>query len=51
MAISTRIVKGVAILDLQGEMTFWQGSGELHRKVRELVDRGIRNILLNAHDP
>ncbi len=48
MAISTRIVKGVAILDLQGEMTFWQGSGELHNKVRELVDTGIRNILLNA---
>jgi len=48
MAISTRIVKGVAILDLQGEMTFWQGSGELHRKVRELVDRGIRNFQLNA---
>ncbi len=48
MAISTRIVKGVAILDLQGEMTFWQGSGELHRNVRELVDRGIRKILLNA---
>ena len=48
MAISTRIIKGVAILDLQGEMTFWQGSGELHNKVRELVDTGIRNILLNT---
>jgi anti-sigma B factor antagonist len=48
MAISTRIIKGVAILDLQGEMTFWKGSGELHNKVRELVDTGIRNILLNA---
>jgi len=48
MAISTRIIKGVAILDLQGEMTFWQGRGELHNKVRELVDTGIRNILLNA---
>ena len=29
-------------------MTFWQGLGELHNKVRELVDTGIRNILLNA---
>ena len=29
-------------------MTFWQGRGELHNKVRELVDTGIRNILLNA---
>ncbi len=48
MAISTRIIIGVAILDLQGEMTFWKGSGELHNKVRELVDTGIRNILLNA---
>ncbi len=48
MAISTRIIKGVAILDLQGEMTFWKGSGELNNKVRELVDTGIRNILLNA---
>ena len=48
MAISTRIIKGVAILDLQGEMTFWRGTGELHNKVRELVDTGIRNILLNA---
>ena len=48
MAISTRIIRGVAILDLKGEMTFWQGSGELHNKVRELVDTGIRNILLNA---
>ncbi len=38
----------MAILDLKGEMTFWQGSGELHNKVRELVDTGIRNILLNA---
>ena len=38
----------MAILDLKGEMTFWQGSGELHNKVRELVDMGIRNILLNA---
>ena len=50
MAISTRIIKGVAILDLQGAFTFWQGSGELHNKVRELVDTGIRNILLNAQD-
>ncbi len=48
MAISTRIIKAVAILDLQGEKTFWKGSGELHNKVRELVDTGIRNILLNA---
>ena len=38
----------MAILDLKGEMTFWQGSGKLHNKVRELVDTGIRNILLNA---
>ncbi len=48
MAISTRIIKGVAILDIQGEMTFWKGSGEVHEKVRELVDTGIRNILLNT---
>jgi len=48
MAISTRIIRGVAILDLKGEMTFWQGSGELHNKVRELVDTGIRNILFNT---
>ncbi len=48
MAISTRITTGVAILDLKGEMTFWQGSRELHNQVRELVDTGIRNILLNA---
>ena len=50
MAISTRIIKGVAILDLKGEMTFWQGSGELHHKVREFVGTGIRNILLNAQN-
>ena len=57
MAISTRIIKGVAILDLQGEMTFWQGSGELHNKVRELVgsyttvsNRGGHLKLLNLTD-
>ncbi len=35
-------------MDLQGEITFWQGTGELHNRVRELVDTGIRNFLLNT---
>lgn len=37
----------VAIVDLAGKITLGEGSGMLHKAIRDLVDAGHKDILLN----
>lgn len=48
MEIQTRVADNVTILDIHGDITFSEGSAELHRKVQSLLELGVKNILLNA---
>jgi anti-sigma B factor antagonist len=50
MKVSTRHVDGVTILDLSGRITLGEGSVTLRDAVRELLDKGDKNILLNLGD-
>ena len=45
-----REVGGVSVVDLSGRITIGEGSGTLRETVRELLDRGQKNILLNLGD-
>jgi anti-sigma B factor antagonist len=47
MTIDTRTANGVTILDIQGKITIGEGSVEIRNKVRELLQDGKKNILLN----
>lgn len=47
LAIETREVNGVTILDLDGRITLGEGTVELRYTVRDLVADGARKILLN----
>jgi anti-sigma B factor antagonist len=47
MKISTRQVDGVTILDLSGRITLAEGSSTLRDAVREIMNRGSRQVLLN----
>src|ERR1700709_273991 len=50
MKVSTRPVDGVTILALSGRITLGEGSVTLRDAVRELLDKGDKNILLNLGD-
>ncbi len=50
MKVSTRQVDGVTILDLSGRITLGEGSVVLRDAVRELMNKGDKNILLNLGD-
>ena len=50
MKVSTRHVDGVTILDLSGRITLGEGSVTLRDAVRELLEKGDKNILLNLGD-
>ena len=50
MKVSTRHVDGVTILDLSGRITLGEGSVTLRDAVRDLLDKGDKNILLNLGD-
>lgn len=45
-----RRVGDVAIVDLAGRITLGEGSGLLHKTIRDLVGAGSKNILLNMKD-
>jgi anti-sigma B factor antagonist len=47
---STRTVNGVVIIDTIGELRLGEGTDVVRRVVRELLDAGYRNILLNLRD-
>ncbi len=50
MTIDTRSVNGVTILDVHGNVTIGEGSREVREKIRELLENGNKNILMNLGD-
>ena len=48
--IFTRSVADVSIVDLSGRVTIGEGSVLLRDKVHELLNQGVRKILLNVHE-
>ena len=44
---STRVVDGVAIVDITGQLRLGEGTGKLREVVQQLVRDGYRKILLN----
>ena len=50
MKIDTRSVNGVTIVDLHGRVTIGEGSREVREKIRELLENGNKDILLNLGD-
>jgi len=45
--ISTRETEGVTIVDISGQITLGEETGELRKVVRDLVDKGKKKIVLN----
>jgi anti-sigma B factor antagonist len=50
MQLSERQVKGVAIIDVSGDLTVPQNPGALRERVIDLLHRGERRILLNVEN-
>jgi anti-sigma B factor antagonist len=50
MTIDTRTSNGVTILDIHGKITIGEGSAEIRNRVRDLLQAGRKNILLNLGD-
>ncbi len=50
MTIDTRSVNGITILELHGKVTIGEGSREIREKIRELLESGNKDILLNLGD-
>ena len=50
MTIEQRTSTGVILLDLHGRMTIEIGKGVLTERVRELLQQGHKQILVNAAD-
>ena len=50
MNIDTRSVNGVTILDIHGKITLGEGSRGIRDKVRETLEGGEKNMLLNLGD-
>jgi|SRR6185312_15594786 len=48
--LSTRQIDGVTIVDVAGRITLGEGSSQLRNVLRELLDAGQKNILLNLSD-
>jgi anti-sigma B factor antagonist len=44
---STRLVNGVAIVDISGQLRLGEGTGKLREVVQKLVSDGYNKILLN----
>ncbi|HSR69502.1 MAG TPA: STAS domain-containing protein [Acidobacteriota bacterium] len=47
MKIEERKISGVTILDVSGKITIGEGSAEIRNKVRQLLEQGDKDILLN----
>jgi anti-sigma B factor antagonist len=41
---------GVTVLDLSGRITLGEGSVQLREAIRDLISKGLKNILLNLGD-
>jgi len=41
---------GVTVLDLSGRITLGEGSVQLREAIRDLIGKGMKNILLNMGD-
>ncbi|MCZ6485326.1 MAG: STAS domain-containing protein [Acidobacteria bacterium] len=50
MTIDTRSVNGVTILDVHGKVTIGEGTREVREKIRELLENGNKDILMNLGD-
>lgn len=50
MKIETRTANSVTILDLHGKITIGEGTLEVRNTVRDLLEGGTKNILLNLGD-
>lgn len=46
---STRLVDGIAIIDISGQLRLGEGTGKLRDAVQQLVRDGYTKILLNLH--
>ena len=46
---STRLVDGIAIVDITGQLRLGEGTGKLRDTVQQLVRDGYTRILLNMH--
>jgi len=50
LTIATRQLDGVTILDLSGRITLGEGSVQLRDAIRDLISKGVKQILLNLGD-
>ncbi len=50
MTIDTRSVNGVTILELHGKVTIGEGSRTIRETIRELLNSGNKDILMNLGD-
>ncbi len=50
LSIATRQLDGVTVLDLSGRITLGEGSVQLRDAIRDLISKGVKNILLNLGD-
>lgn len=47
---STRLVEGVVIVDISGQLRLGEGTGKLRDVVQQVVAEGYRKILLNMNE-
>src|SRR5580658_7899111 len=50
LAISSREVDGVTVLDLSGRITLGEGSVQLRDAIRDLIGKGSKKILIDLGD-
>ena len=50
LTIATRELDGVTILDLSGRITLGEGSVQLRDAIRDLIGKGVKNILIGLGD-
>jgi anti-sigma B factor antagonist len=50
LAIASREVGGVPVLDLKGRITLGEGSVQIRDAIRDLIGKGQKSILLNLGD-
>jgi anti-sigma B factor antagonist len=50
MQLSTRRIGSVAVVDINGAITYGDGSAKLHETVRDLLNQDDRKILLNLRE-
>ena len=50
LAIASREVDGVTVLDLSGRITLGEGSVQLRDAIRDLISKGQKSILLDLGD-